>query len=537
MKKQLIYIGMAVALGFGSCTKDFEQINTDPTKASPEVFDPNYFLSNSVWTYVDQTMGYNGPMLFQSGWAQIIASTSSGGANYYSNADKYVPSSGTTDYMGRSWNGCYRAASLANEVINVAGSNPELVNVTGAATIVKVMSIMYVTDMYGDCPYTEALQAKAGITQPAYDPQQTVYTNMFNDLEAALNGMDASKAKPSADILPYKGDVAQWKKFGYSLMLKMAMRLVKVDPAMAKTYAEKAAAAGVFASVADNAYVMADNANGYRNDYARDLTTPADFYQVRWSKTFIDYLRETNDPRLGIIAEVPQDGLAANQNVGLAGISTPSLQMGLPNGYDLNNGATDISTSPSYPGGTGSGSDFTPIGKYSRPTTSIYGNYSGPIFILTYPETELLLAEAVVRGFNVGGTAAAHYANAVAGALTSLSVYGSAATISETTATAYAAANPLDASSTESSLQMINEQYWATCGSFLNFSEAWTNWRRSDYPVLTPVNYTGNFSQGMIPVRQPYPLSEAILNTANYQEAVSRQGADTWTTHVWWDVQ
>lgn len=113
MIKQFVYIAVAIALGLSGCTKDFERINTDPTKATPAVFDPNYFLSNSEWTYVDGTMGYNGPMLFQSGWSQVIASTSSAAANYYSNADKYVPSGSTSDYMGRSWNICYRSASLA----------------------------------------------------------------------------------------------------------------------------------------------------------------------------------------------------------------------------------------------------------------------------------------------------------------------------------------------------------------------------------------------------------------------------------------
>ena len=534
MKKLFRYFIVALAFSTVSCDGDFDEVNTDPTKSSPANFNPNYFLSNSQWKYLEGTMGYNGPILFQSGWMQILASTSSGGANYYSNMDKYVPSSNTNDYQGRSWNLCYRSASLANEIVFLTKDKPEFVNLTSIAQIMKILNIQYVTDMYGDCPYAQALSAKTGVTLPVYDNQQSLYTALLADLDAAVSSLDDSKDKPTADLM-YAGDIAKWRKFGYSLMLRMAMRLTKADAATAKSYAEKAAT-GTFASAADDAFIICDNANGYTNDYARDLTTAQDFYEVRWSKTLIDYLDANDDPRLGVIAEVPLAGLVANQTVGLAGNSDASVQLGLPNGYDLNAGATDISTSPGYPGGTGSGADATPIGKYSRPRTSIYGNRNGPVFILTYAQTELLLAEAAVRGFSVGGTAATHYNNAVAGALLSLAPFGADATISSGIATAYAAAHPLDVSSMDNSLKMINEQYWATSGALLNFADVWNNWKRSGYPVLTPVVYPGNFSGGVIPRRQPYPTTEGTLNGANYRTAVGAlSGGDTWTSKVWWD--
>lgn len=525
---------VALAIVLAGCN-DLAELNVDPTKASPGNFDANYFLSSSQWVYLDGTMGYNGPTLFQSGWVQILASTSSGGANYYSNMDKYVPSGNTNDYQGRSWNSCYRSATLANEIVELTQDDPEKVNLTSIAKIMVILNVQYVTDMYGDCPYSEALLVKSGNTTPAYDAQESLYADMLSDLEEAVGNLDESKSGPTADLI-YGGDVSKWKKFGYSLMLRMAMRLTKVDLATAKTYAEKAATGGTFESNDDDAFIVCDNTNGYRNDYARDFTTQADFYQVRWSEKMISYLDVNDDPRLGVIAEVPQDGLIANQTVGLAGNSDPDIQIGLPNGYDLNAESTDISNSPNYPGGTGTGENFTPIGKYSRPRTTIYGNLNGPVFILTYAQTELLLAEAAVRGFSVGGTAAAHYKNGVVGAMLSLSPFGSDATISSTVATAYADAHTLDVSTTENSLKMINEQYWASSGAQLNFTDAWNNWKRSGYPVLTPVVYTGNFSGGVIPRRQPYPTNEGTLNKESYDTAVGRlSGGDTWSSKTWWD--
>lgn len=536
MKRLFIYSGLLGLTLLTACTKNFEEINTDPTQSSPANFDANYFLSSSQANYVNAITGYNGAILFQSGWAQIFASTTSGAANYYSNMDKYVPSGNTYDYASRGWNVNYRAASLANEIVRNLGSDPEKVNVVSAAIVMKVLALQYVTDLYGDIPYSEALKGADGLNLPVYDKQQAVYTAMLAELDAALTKFDVSKPKPTADLFAYAGDVSKWKKFGYSLMLRIAMRLTKVDEPTAKTYAEKAAAGGTMAGIADDAYIISDNANGYRNENARALITPADYYQVRWSKTLMDYLKSTTDPRVSAIAEVPQAGLAANQNVDLAGDRTYANQLGLPNGWDMNGGATDISHAPGYPGGTGSGGDFTPIGKYSRPRTDVYTDLDAPVFILTYAESELLLAEAAVRGWSVGANAATHYSNGVSAALQSLGTMSPNAAISATVANNYAAANPLNQSSTNAALKMINEQYWATTGIFLNFVESWNNWRRSGYPALTAVNYVGNFSGGAIPRRQLYPTGEATSNGTNYQTGVgSLTGGDIWTSRVWWD--
>ena len=314
------------------------------------------------------------------------------------------------------------------------------------------------------------------------------------------------------------------------------MRLTKVDAAAAKTWAEKAYAGGTMSSVADDVNMKGSNGTGYSNPNSRSLLTAGDYYQVRWSKTLMDYLKATNDPRISAIAEVPQAGLAANNNNSLSGDNIAANQLGMPNGFDLNGGATNITNAPGYPGGTGVGADATPIGKYSRPRTSVYTDFNAPVSILTYAESELLLAEAAARGWSVGPTATVHYANGLSAGIQALASVSANAAISAATANAYAALNPLNTTSLAASLKMINEQYWATTGIMMNFSEAWNNWRRSGYPILTPINYTGNFSGSLIPRRQIYPTGEPGLNGANYQIGVSGLSAgDTWASRVWWD--
>ncbi|MBO9200696.1 MULTISPECIES: SusD/RagB family nutrient-binding outer membrane lipoprotein [Niastella] len=546
MKRTLLYISLGVAVLVTGCDKDFEDINTDPNKTIPPNFNSDYFLSGSQYNYINGITGYNGAILFQSGWVQIFSSTSSGAATYYSNMDKYVASGNTNDYAGRGFDLGYKGARLAQEIIKNYGPVPatppktDKTNVVSAAKVMKVLCMQYVTDLYGDVPYSQAFLAPEpdNVTTPAYDKQQDIYNSMLSELDTALLNFDTTKPKPVSDLFPYAGDVAKWKKFGYSLMLRVAMRLTKADPATAQKYAEKAAAGGTLSSVSEDAWIKGDNPDGYRSENSRALITPADFYSVRWSKTFMDYLKANNDPRVTIIAEVPDTGLANNSDIlRLTGNNSYAIQLGQPNGWDLNGGPTDIKNSTSYPGGTGSGDNFTPIGKYSRPRAAIYTNLNSPQFVLTYAESELLLAEAKARGWNVGATtAAAHYAKGLSAALQALTPFGGSAALTPTFADAYAAAHPLDVSSLNASLKMINEQYWATTGILLNFVEAWNNWKRSGYPVLTPIVYVGNFSKGQIPRRQLYPTTESTTNPANYKNGVGNlTGGDDWLSRTWWD--
>ncbi len=531
MKKTIIYAALLAALCGTSCSEKYlDEINTNPNAASADKLNPNYLLTNGQLTFAN--MGY-GKLLYPATSIQALASTFS----YYGNGDKYVVNSASAGYQAIIFNQDYTALSRLQQAITVATtqSTTRYANVIAISNIMKVMIFQRITDTYGDVPFTQALQAaQGGTTTPQYDKQQDIYPALLTQLDAAIASLDATAPKAAGDLL-YNGDVAQWKKLGYSLMVRVAMRLTKANPTLAKTYTEKAAAAGTMTSYTDNALVQGDIAFGdTRNAVASALLVPDDFREVKWSKTLIDYLRTTSDPRLGVVAEIPQAGVKNNADQTLAGDNDPSKQRGLPNGYDLLKGAFDITTRADYPGPTGSGSDSAPLGNYSRPRLNVYIQLSAPSFLLTYAETEFLLAEAATRGWSVGANAATHYANGLRGAMQSLSQFSAtAATINAATINAYVSANPLSATNP---LQQINEQYWLETATTFNFVEAWFNWRRSGYPVLTPVNYPGNATGGTIPRRLPYPGTEASNNPAGYQAGVaSLSGGDLLTSRVWWD--
>jgi hypothetical protein len=103
----------------------------------------------------------------------------------------------------------------------------------------------------------------------------------------------------------YKGDITKWKKFGNTLLLRIAMRLSKVDPATAQTYVQKAIG-NTMASNADNAFILGDATGGRttinRNSQILLGDGGQENYYTRWSQTFINQLKSTNDPRLSAVA-------------------------------------------------------------------------------------------------------------------------------------------------------------------------------------------------------------------------------------------
>ena len=113
--------------------------------------------------------------------------------------------------------------------------------------------------------------------------------------------------------------------------------------------------------------------------------------------------------------------------------------------------------------------------------------------------------------------------------------YDASLTVDNSVIDEYLAANPYSAAEAG---KMIGEQYWAA--SFFDFSEGYSNFRRSGYPELLPFGgeapHPNNTTNGAIPRRLVYSPNEASQNAENYQAALQAQGPDNQVTRVWWDV-
>ncbi|HEY0066824.1 MAG TPA: SusD/RagB family nutrient-binding outer membrane lipoprotein [Flavisolibacter sp.] len=512
---KLILLPVLAGLVFAGCTKNFEELNTDPNSVTVNNYSPVYNLSraqleftgNNDFSY--ETWRVN--IIYASMMMQQLAN-----ASWYA-GDKYIQNDAWASAL---FDVAYRdQVKYVVDLLQITKDKPNLSNLHQMGRIMRVMIMHRITDVYGDVPYTEAGLGYYGrVFTPKYDKQQDIYMNMLTELDQAAQALDVAKDNPGTGDLIYRGagnSVQLWKRLAYSMMLRLAMRLTKADAATAKTWAEKAVAGGVMQSNADNAYVLHD-ATGGRITVNRNSNILSGEWnatgtgEVFLSRTFVDFLKNNNDPRLQYMSRVRSSGSSA-----------PADQIGLPNGYDQNGGATDVSKAPGYPGS---------INNYSTVRADIMLKLDAPTFLVTYAQTELLLAEAAKRGWNVSGSAATHYSNGVRAAMKQLTQYNSAVTISDAQIDAYLAAHPYNDAV---GFEQINTQYWAA--SFLDWYETWANWRRSGYPALTPVNYPGNATGGQIPRRMLYPASESSANASNYQEAISRQGANSFTTRVWWD--
>lgn len=536
MKKifKLTIIAAVCLLTSVGCRKNFDVINTDPSTYNPGNFDPNFVLTSAQ-------LGYSGSIDFSyDTWRAnlIYCSTMMQGMSSvigYWAGDKYILNAGyTAAYWGfkgenpTGGDGAY--AEQVRPIVDVVKSTkdkPQYANLHQIARIMRALVFQRITDLYGDVPYSQAGIGYYDKTYfPVYDKQQAIYADLLKEVSEATAALDPAKDKPSGDVY-YNGDVNKWKRFGNTLLLRIAMRLSKVDPATAQTWVQKVVG-NTMTSNDDNAFLMGDE-KGDRitiNRNSQILTGGGgqENYYTRWSKTFIDYLKSTNDPRLGKIAVTNLYVNDATKAQNPAANADPAVQKGMPNGKDLSLVPNlGISFDPS----------FTTFTAYSSPSPALIKK-SGPTFVLTYAESELLLADAAQR-FGIAGSAADHYRKGVVAAMTYLSQYDAAAGVAEGVANAYVDANPYNAGN---GLNMINTQYWVLTNSKLDFYESWSNWRRTGFPVLTPVVYPGNSTNGTIPRRFPYPIDEAGFNTANYNAAVaSIPGGDVLTSRVWWDKQ
>src|SRR5690606_8363308 len=122
------------------------------------------------------------------------------------------------------------------------------------------------TDHWGPIPYTEALQGDTGLISPKYDTQDVIYDGMLAALTAASGQIDVGGSTPFEDgDLIYGGDMEGWRKFSNSLRMRMAMRIVDVEPGTAQSEFMAAYQAGGFTSNADNAQLVWGSAINAQN--------------------------------------------------------------------------------------------------------------------------------------------------------------------------------------------------------------------------------------------------------------------------------
>jgi hypothetical protein len=527
-----------VSAGIGCNTDELVGLDTDPQSLS--AVDPGFLFTSvqlgsaSAGTsgdnrYIDWRTNIN----FAAYAIQQLAST--GGEL----GEKYVESGSTFESSNAPFEFLY-ADVLKNigTILKFTGpggpNEGTLNNLVQATRIIKAFHFQRLTDYYGNVPYFEALKAADGIYFPKYDSQESIYQDLLKELDEATAAIkDPSttgeqvewEAFQRVDVY-FNGDLNKWRRWGNSLMLRLAMRVADVKPDWANTYVAKAVANGLMESNDDNVIVRTSvgpsqwtNQNGISRAFI-----PGDGGQSSLvSKTLVDQLKGPNaastaddDPRLMVLL----GGIGSWDGGGFTpepGGLDPLNQKGMPNGKTQN----DLETMENTPG-------LDQNKTYSRINPKLL-NLDEPYMLMNYGEDELLLAEAAKRG--IGGvdpaSAATHYNAGVKATMQMYTIYDPSLTISDAAANAYLAMFPYNDAT---ALQQIGTQLWLN--HFMNWWEAWSDWRRTGYPALTPVNFPGNSTGGTIPVKLKYPNAE-VAGNPNFSAGAS---ANNFTTKVWWDV-
>lgn len=504
-------IALTLLVALPACDNGLTDMNVDPTAATELEPGPR-FTAVQLQTSEDRFEAWRGNLIHAASMIQHLSSTFTA----YS-GDRYTLN---REYVEAFWEAMYAnpvqgIQDLIYDLESLEGEEAEEhANMLAAARVMRVFIFHRLTDLHGDIPYHEAgLGFIEGIGAPEYDSQEEIYPHMIDELQEAVASFEDGLETFGSNDLFFAGDVEQWRRFGNAMMLRLGMRMSEVDPEAAESAVRAAIDGGVLESNDDLVYIEHETGPDDINEYGvgrvfHDFGVGGHGFAM--SDTFMDILLDAEndganvDPRANVFAAVYD----ADEN--LVSDDPEDLE-GLPNGLD------------------GSALGNLDVYEFAQPHRDIMVRRDSPNLFMSYAEVEFLLAEAALRGWGAPESAQAHYENGIRAAMEHLTIYSDEAAISDEDIQAYIEAAP------EASLETVATQKWIAL--FLNGYEAYAEWRRTGYPELEPVNYSGNETGGTIPRRLIYPTGEQSNNQSNYEEAVSRQGPDEFTTRVWWDVE
>ena len=475
---------LAVSLMLGGCTSNFDEINSDPDAL--ETGAPTNMLGYALRETMTRQAGFDAT----EAWAGYIVKIQ------YMDNYNYLPTNNT---YGNKFSNCYRRVVLLDDILALTEENAdELKNIRWASRIFKEYLWLLNTDQFGDIPYTDANKVEDGQMKPKYDSQEIIYPAILENLKAIADEMAAGLGSDNigeGDFL-FGGNIQRWQKFCNSLRMRAAMRIVNVAPDLAKSTIEEIcqnqAAYPLLETSAENAYFYWQGSSPYFEPYYNDFRTRDDYGM---SNIFVNHLKSMNDPRISAIMQ-------------------PAATDGEYRGFE--NGAL---SAPSN------------IQAISRMGVMYREDPAGFTPLLKSCENYFIMAEAAMRGWNVGISAQEAYETAVK---LSMDDNGVSAADAET----YLA----NAGKWDNTLERIYMEEWVAL--FKENCEAWSLYRRTGYPqeIQTSGEYPGKFcsfgtAHNDVPFRMPYPDNEYQYNKENVEAATAEVVDNTWGKKMWWDTR
>lgn len=411
----------------------------------------------------------------------------------------------------------------------------------GVALILRTYVMQILTDVYGDVPYFNAglmpVQSDNIETNLEYDSQKEIYKDMLLSLEKANVLLNSEVTKTTKNFTAaldkiYGGKVASWRKLGNNLYLRLLMRVSNkvieedggiidlgeeygafdVRDKIREIYESNESNSGeypIFQSVADRALVQYNSLNSvYYTPF--ETTTSTLFGQIVACETMVKKMVSRDDKGTILMID-PRYYEYFTKAVGLP------VQLSLEDVdefWEANKNSDGESLIGTYASRLKSGTEYS------------FMNYSEPLFIFAeaccrgYIKCEpqlikdlyLKACEASIEEWNPGDVRTNKYVKPRVDYLKTLS-------------------DNFDPAS-EKALETIMEQKWIA--SFWYGVEAWSDYRRTGYPVLK-TNGSAALNNKVLCTRMRYPYTEPYQNGKCYQEAVNGWlgGSDDMQTDVW----
>ena len=478
--KKIIYLFSFITLVLASsCTKDFEDINTNPN--APNTVQPSLLLRQVIYDFGEQ-MSYEG---FVAG--DLLSQHRT--ALDFNLFDRHALKS--PQLGGNPWPVFYTNLRDNEIILKQSRSSQTFAVYEGPSLILKAYMAAGLTDLFGDVPYFNAFNGVNGTVTPAYDSQESIYLNENGIIDNLNKGIEAinnyTQTIPLEGDILFNGDLQAWIKFANALKIKQLMRIsdkVDVSSDLQTIFSE-----GNFISeTTENAVFNFTNTDP--NSFRLAQLRIGDFNNFVLSETMEDILTNLNDSRIETFFRPFTNASTQEYN-------------GLLNGVDATSTSVLLA-------------DYSLAGTAFREDTSVLdANF------ITSWEVHFALAEAAEKGL-ITANAQELYETGVTQAFqywqTEMPVN-------------YLTGNAAFNAAGTSPLQQIITQKWIA--NLINGYEGWVEYRRTGFPEFNTIS--ASLNNDLIPVRMPYPAEEEALNSQNYSQAASATNDNSINFPVWWD--
>ena len=487
---------LLIAAVMGSCQKKLD-INQNPNSPDDASVTAEQILPNALHgTGVQTDNGY--------GWL-------ANWMGYWSPSGSYNPSTEESSYnitntfQEGKWTGIYNVLFDFKKVEDKATAAGQPFY-KAISMIMSAHLYQNLVDLYGNVIYSQAFQPTTYPT-PAYDDAATIYQALHAKLDSAiaiLKTVTVSNSAKTIDIV-HGGSTALWIRTANTIKLRLLIRASKVNANPTAELAKIKANGGVLQTGE-----TADVNPGYRNDNNRQNPFFASYGLLVSGEDANTYYRGN---------EYSIESFKSNGDVRL--------------GYFFKKAKSPTSASNPYVGTEYGGEPNNAFGgdQTSNIGIGLVRSAEQSQWIITSMESMFLQAEAILKGWDIGGpyaTAKAAYEAAISESFKWLQV-----TNAQAEADDYIL-NIADWSQATSDAQRLEliiwQKYLALTG--INPLEAWNDYRRTGFPSDMPLSINTARGNRQIPVRLLYPSIEYAVNAKTVQ---SQGTINTQTSTLFWD--